>query len=121
MTNGRSDRYIGATIDLSPSGGEHVTTIVILVIAVLAPWVVQLAPPRQRPLALVCAIGVLLIVGIFIANPLGTWEFWLGLVIGIGSVVMVSRRGMHAGTRRSARGRRGADRSEDDDETLHGE
>jgi peptidoglycan/LPS O-acetylase OafA/YrhL len=121
MTNGRSDRYIGATIDLSPSGDEHVTTIVILVIAVLAPWVVHLAPPRQRPLALVCAVGVLLIVGIFIANPLGTWEFWLGLVIGIGSVVVVSRRGTQSGIGRSTRRRRDADRYDEDDETLHGE
>lgn len=98
------------------------TFIIILLIAVLAPWVVHLAPPRQRPLALVCAIGVLLIVGIFIANPLAAWEFWLGLIIGIGSVVVAARRGIHlrlgGRRRRSRRGHRTAD---EDDETLHGE
>ena len=96
-------------------------TIVILVIAVLAPWVVHLAPPRQRPLALVCAIGVLLIVGIFIQNPLVTWEFWLGLVIGIGSIVVMTRRGTHLRLGRSSRGNRSHDRYDDDDETLHGD
>jgi len=98
-----------------------VTTIVILVIAVLAPWVVHLAPPRQRPLALVCAIGVLLVIGIFIANPLLTWEFWLGLVIGVGSVMFTARRGLHGRGGRSSRGRHGADRHDDEHETLHGE
>jgi hypothetical protein len=102
-------------------GAYYVTTIVILVIAVLAPWVVHLAPPRQRPLALVCAIGVLLIVGIFFTNPLVTWEFWIGLVIGIGSVVMVARRGTRVRLGRSSRRRRGANRHDDEDETLHGE
>jgi hypothetical protein len=98
-----------------------VTTIVILVIAVLAPWVVHLAPPRQRPLALVCSIGVLLVIGIFLANPLVAWAFWLGLVIGVGSVVLMTRRAKHARAGRSSRGRRGADRDDDDGETLHGE
>lgn len=99
------------------------TFIIILLIAILAPWVVHLAPPRQRPLALVCVIGVLLIVGIFIANPLVAWEFWLGLVIGIASVVIAARRGLHV----RLRGRRGrqhrsaAPADLQDDETLHGE
>ena len=100
--------------------GVYVGTIVILVIAVLAPWVVHLAPPRQRPLALVCAIGVLLIVGIFFQNPLVTWAFWLGLAIGIGSIVVMTRRGMHLRLGRSTRARRSDDRH-DDDETLHGD
>ncbi len=96
-------------------------SIVILVIAVLAPWVVHLAPPRQRPLALVCVIGVLLIIGIFFRNPLATWEFWLGLVVGIGSVVFTARRGMHPRLGRPSRRRRGAEHVDEDDETLHGD
>ena len=96
-------------------------TIVILVIAVLAPWVVHLAPPRQRPLALVCAIGVLLIVGIFFENPLVTWAFWLGLAIGVGSIVVMTRRGMHLHVGRPSRGRRREDHYDDDNETLHGD
>jgi hypothetical protein len=98
-----------------------VGTILILVIAVLAPWVVQLAPPRQRPLALVCAIGVLLIVGIFFQNPLVTWEFWLGLVIGVGSVVVMARRGMRVRGARPPRRRREGNRDGDEGETLHGD
>jgi hypothetical protein len=98
----------------------HVTTLVILVIAVLAPWVVHLAPPRQRPLALVCSVGILLIIGIFVANPLGAWAFWLGLVIGIGSLVFASRRGMHARVGRSRRRKRDDhDHFDDEHETLH--
>lgn len=98
----------------------HVTTLVIVVIAVLAPWVVHLAPPRQRPLALVCAIGVLLIVGIFIANPLAFWEFWLGLVIGIGSVLFAARRGTRVRPRgRGRRQRDDRDHYDDDHETIH--
>lgn len=93
----------------------------ILVIAVLAPWVVHLAPPRQRPLALVCAIGVLLIVGIFFQNPLVTWEFWIGLAIGVGSVVVMARRGMRVRTGRSPRRRHEGDRHDGEDETLHGD
>jgi hypothetical protein len=99
----------------------HVTTIVILIIALLAPWVVHLAPPRQRPLALVCAIGLLLIIGIFLENPLSSWAFWVGLVIGIGSVVIVARRGVKLPLRRRGRGRRDHDAPPFDDETLHGD
>ncbi len=98
----------------------HVTTLVIVVIAVLAPWVVQLAPPRQRPLALVCVIGVLLIVGIFLANPLSFWEFWVGLVIGIGSVVFAARRGIRLRSRgRGRRKRENRDDFDDEHDTLH--
>jgi hypothetical protein len=99
----------------------HVTTIVILIIALLAPWVVHLAPPRQRPLALVCAIGLLLIIGIFLENPLGSWAFWVGLVVGIGSVVIVARRGISLPSRGRSRGRRSHEAPPFDDETLHGE
>ncbi len=102
-------------------GGVYVGTIVILVIAVLAPWVVHLAPPRQRPLALVCAIGVLLIVGIFFQNPLVTWEFWIGLAIGVGSIVVMARRGMRLRGGRSPRRRDDGDRADDENETLHGD
>ncbi len=97
----------------------HVTTIVILIIALLAPWVVHLAPPRQRPLALVCAIGLLLIIGIFLENPLGSWAFWVGLVVGIASVVIVARRGINLPSR--GRSRRSREAPPFDDETLHGE
>ena len=97
------------------------TTIVILIIALLAPWVVHLAPPRQRPLALVCAIGLLLIIGIFLENPLGSWAFWAGLVGGIVSVVIVARRGVRLPVRGRRRDHRTHDAPPLDDETLHGD
>ncbi len=64
------------------------SSILLLIIAIAAPWVVQLAPPRQRPVALVAAIAVLLLFGIFSGNPITKWEFWVGLIIGIGSIVV---------------------------------
>lgn len=64
------------------------SSILLLIIALAAPWVVQLAPPKQRPVALVAAIAVLLLFGIFSGNPITKWEFWVGLVIGIGSIIV---------------------------------
>lgn len=98
----------------------RVTTIVILIIALLAPWVIQLSPPRQRPLALVCAIGLLLIIGIFLVNPLTSWAFWVGLVVGIVSVVIVARRGVRLPSGRRKKRTRTAPEPYDD-ETLHGD
>lgn len=68
-------------------------TILLLVIAVLAPWTVHLAPPRQRPLALVGVIAVFLLYGIFAANPLTGWEMWAGLAVGIVSVLFAASHG----------------------------
>lgn len=64
------------------------SSILLLIIAIAAPWVVQLAPPRQRPVALVAAIAVLLLFGIFSGNPITKWQFWVGLIIGIGSIIV---------------------------------
>ena len=54
------------------------STILLLVISLLAPWMVHLAPPRQRPLALVGVVAVFLLYGIFAENPLMQWEMWAG-------------------------------------------
>ena len=64
------------------------SSILLLIIAIAAPWVVQLAPPRQRPVALVAAIAVLLLFGIFSGHPITKWQFWVGLIIGIGSIIV---------------------------------
>ncbi len=64
------------------------SSILLLVISLATPWVVQLAPPRQRPVALVAVIAVLLLFGIFSVNPITTWQFWIGLVFGIGSIIV---------------------------------
>jgi hypothetical protein len=64
------------------------SSILLLIISIAAPWVVQLAPPRQRPVALVAVIAVLLLFGIFSGNPIAMWQFWIGLIIGIGSIIV---------------------------------
>ncbi len=66
------------------------STILLLVIALVAPWAVHLAPPRQRPLALVGVVAVLLLYGIFVENPLLQWELWAGLAAGILTVLFLS-------------------------------
>src|SRR5262245_33022581 len=66
------------------------STILLLVISIVAPWTVHLAPPRQRPLALVGVIAVFLLYGIFAENPLTQWEMWVGLAAGILTVMFLA-------------------------------
>lgn len=68
----------------------HMSTILLLVISIVAPWTVHLAPPRQRPLALVGVIAVFLLYGIFAENPLTQWEMWAGLAAGILTVMFLA-------------------------------
>jgi len=83
-------------------------TILLLVIALIAPWVVHLAAPKQRPLALVGVVAVFLLYGIFAENPLLRWEMWAGLAAGILTVVFLAGGGAggHGGGRSSSRRRR---------------
>ena len=83
------------------------STILLLVIALVAPWTVHLAPPRQRPLALVGVVAVFLLYGIFAENPLLQWEMWAGLAAGILTVLFLSGG---AGGRGRAAGRPRGDR-----------
>jgi hypothetical protein len=73
-----------------------VSNIAILLIAVLGPWAVHLAPPRQRPLALVIIVALLLLMGIYARNPLTTWYLWAGLVAGLLTVAAVGAMGSRA-------------------------
>lgn len=66
------------------------STILLLVIALVAPWTVHLAHPRQRPLALVGVVAVFLLYGIFVENPLMQWEMWAGLAAGVLTVLFLS-------------------------------
>lgn len=66
------------------------STILLLIIAIVAPWTVHLAPPRQRALALVGVIAVFLLYGIFATNPLTRWEMWAGLAAGILTVMFLA-------------------------------
>lgn len=82
------------------------STILLLVIALLAPWVVHLAAPRQRALALVGVIVVFLLYGIFAENPLVRWELWAGLAAGILTVLFLAGGGIPSGRSRAPRSRR---------------
>jgi hypothetical protein len=83
------------------------STILLLVIALIAPWVVHLAAPKQRPLALVGVIAVFLLYGIFAENPLLRWEMWAGLAAGILTVMFLAggAAGGHGGRSGSRRRR----------------
>ena len=69
------------------------STILLLIIAAAAPWVVHLAPPRQRALALVGVVAVLLLFGIFAFNPILTWQLWAGLAVGVATVLLAAGAG----------------------------
>lgn len=81
--------------------------LLLLLIAAILPWIVHLAPARQRPLALVGAVAVVMLFGIFVQNPLFAWEFWVGLIAGVVSVVGLSAAGGSGGGRRGGRSARG--------------
>jgi hypothetical protein len=83
------------------------STILLLVIALIAPWVVHLAAPKQRPLALVGVIAVFLLYGIFAENPLLRWEMWAGLAAGSLTVMFLAggAAGGHGGRSGSRRRR----------------
>lgn len=85
------------------------STILLLIISILAPWVVHLAAPRQRALALVGVLAVFLLYGIFAENPLVRWEMWAGLAAGVLTVLFLVGGiggGGGGGGRRSSRARR---------------
>lgn len=82
------------------------STILLLVIALLAPWVVHLAAPRQRALALVGVIVVFLLYGIFAENPVLKWELWAGLAAGVLTVLFLAGGAVSSGRSRQGGSRR---------------
>lgn len=66
--------------------------LLLFFVAIAGPWVVHLAPKRQRLMALVGFVGVLLL-WLVLESWLGKWWFWLGLLIGIGTVLFMGERG----------------------------
>ena len=74
-------------------------SILLFLVAIAGPWVVHLAPTRQRLMALVGFVGVLLL-WLVLESWLGKWWFWLGLLIGIGTVLFI---GGDSGGRRNDR------------------
>lgn len=90
-------------------------SVLLLAIGALSPWTVHLAPPKQRPLALIGVVAVFLLYGIFAENPLLQWEMWAGLAVGVLSVMFLAgampgggSHGGRPGRRPSGRSRRGA-------------
>jgi hypothetical protein len=89
------------------------STILLLIISILAPWVVHLAAPRQRPLALVGVLTVYLLYGIFAENPLVQWEMWAGLAAGVLTVLFLAGGAVGGGRSSSHRRNRRPRRPED--------
>ncbi len=65
------------------------TAVLLTFVAVAGPWVVHLAPRAQRLIALVGFVAILLMWLIF-ENWFTKWYFWIGLLIGIGSLFLMS-------------------------------
>ncbi len=76
--------------------------ILLIFVAIAGPWVIHLAPQRQRLMALVGFIGVLLL-WLVLESWIDKWWFWVALLIGIGSVLFVGGDG--GGERRPPRSR----------------
>jgi hypothetical protein len=73
-----------------------VSSLILFIIAVGSPWGVHLAPPRARPVAVMVVVAILLLYGIFAHNPLTSWVFWIGLILGVASIVIFSSYGRAA-------------------------
>jgi peptidoglycan/LPS O-acetylase OafA/YrhL len=94
-------------------------SVLLIAIGILSPWTVHLAPPKQRPLALLGVIVVFVLYGIFAENPLTTWEMWAGLAAGVVSVLIVAGGGVggigpRGGRSRPPRRRSGRSPADDD-------
>ena len=84
---------------------DVLTSVLLVFVAAAGPWVVQLAPRRQRLLALVGFTGVLVLWLVF-ENWFGKWYFWLALAAGIVSVLLLSGGDGDSGHSQSPRDRR---------------
>jgi hypothetical protein len=67
------------------------SSVVLFLIGLVAPWAVHLVPPRQRPVALIVVVLILLVFAILAGrNPVTSWPLWVGLLAGIISVLAFS-------------------------------
>lgn len=92
-------------------------SVLLLFVAIAGPWVVHLAPIRQRLMALVGFVGVLLL-WLVLESWIGKWWFWVGLGIGIASVLFVSEGGDGSRRRRPPPPRRRRTRPTDMTEEI---
>jgi len=64
------------------------TSALVLIVGAAVPWVVHLAAPRQRLIALAAAIIVIVLFTLFSSvNPVLSWQLWVGLAAGLITVV----------------------------------
>ena len=64
------------------------TSALVLIVGAAVPWVVHLAAPRQRLLALAAAIVVVVLFTLFSSvNAVLSWQLWAGLGVGLISVL----------------------------------
>ena len=69
-------------------GRASMTSALVLIVGAAVPWVVHLAAPRQRLLALAAAIVVIVLFTLFSSiNPVLSWQLWVGLIAGLATVV----------------------------------
>jgi hypothetical protein len=65
-----------------------VTSALVLIIGAAVPWVVHLAAPRQRLIALAAAIVVIVLFTLFSSiNAVLSWQLWVGIAVGIVTVI----------------------------------
>ncbi len=87
--------------------------ILLCFVAIAGPWVVHLAPTRQRLMALVGFVGVLLLWIVLDESWFGKWWFWVSLIVGIASVFLVGGQSGSTGRRPPPRQRRPTDMTEE--------
>jgi len=77
-----------------------VSSLLLFLIGLVAPWAVHMVPPRQRPVALIVVVLVLLVFAIFAGrNPVTSWQLWVGLLAGIIALLAFSAGGFGRGRR----------------------
>ena len=64
-------------------------SLLLLFVAIAGPWVVHLAPIRMRLMALAGFAGVL-VLWLAFESWIGKWWFWVGLLVGIATVMFVA-------------------------------
>jgi len=83
-----------------------VSSVILFLIGFVAPWAVHLVTPRQRPVALIGVVLVLLLFAIFAGrNPVTAWELWVGLLAGVIAVLAITAGGFGRSRRRPPRRR----------------
>jgi hypothetical protein len=63
-------------------------SLLLLFVAIAGPWVVHLAPIRMRLMAL-AGFAAVLVLWLAFESWIGKWWFWVGLLIGIATVMFV--------------------------------